>query len=616
MQTCVFSFLLFCNSAFGLALQRRYPASTYQVKDSHSVPSDWTRIGPAPLDHKLDLTIGLEQSQFDELVNNLYQVSDPGHARYGQYLTAEQVNDLVKPTEESSKLVHDWLADNGLSRGLTYSPAGDWIHCQVSVRDAQRLLGTSYSTFRHEDGTVIVRAPEFSLPQQLLRHISSIQPTNSFFRVGPDRSGIRRASPSGIRRASPIRHNNIRRASKAVDPTPIAKVCFEKDVSPTCLRTLYGTINYTPKATNKTFMALCNYLGEVGSRNDAKIFLQKYRPEAVAGATDFKEVSIDNGPIDTGSYNSTQLENGSGQEANMDLQTMLGIAWPVPLTAYTTGGEQPEWIKPSINATNTNEPFLAWAQYMLALPSLPNVVSTSYGDSEGTVSPSYARAVCNSFAQLGARGVSVLFPSGDGGIGGKNCFSKKYNITTFGALFPAGCPFVTAVGGTHKFEPEVVAMTRGYQPGGGFSRYFSGPAYQEKAVADYFALNDDFKQFKGFFNRSNRAYPDISAQSVNFGGFWNGASDPGSGTSASTPAAAAVIALVNDALIAAGKPVLGFLNPWLYQGGGSAFTDITQGVILGCNTTGFPATKGWDLASGWGTPHFPNILSNLGIGSA
>ena len=36
------------------------------------------------------------------------------------------------------------------------------------------------------------------------------------------------------------------------------------------------------------------------------------------------------------------------------------------------------------------------------------------------------------------------------------------------------------------------------------------------------------------------------------------------GTSASSPTFAAIVSLLNDARLAKGKPVLGFLNPWLY----------------------------------------------------
>lgn len=74
--------------------------------------------------------------------------------------------------------------------------------------------------------------------------------------------------------------------------------------------------------------------------------------------------------------------------------------------------------------------------------------------------------------------------------------------------------------------------------------------------------------------------------------------------SAATPTAASIISLVNDALISAGKPALGFLNPWLYSKGYEAFTDITNGSAIGCDTAGFPAANGWDAVTGFGTPVF------------
>ena len=46
---------------------------------------------------------------------------------------------------------------------------------------------------------------------------------------------------------------------------------------------------------------------------------------------------------------------------------------------------------------------------------------------------------------------------------------------------------------------------------------------------------------------------------------------------------AAIIALLNDARLRAGKPALGFLNPWLYSSGYKGFTDITAGQSDGCN---------------------------------
>lgn len=84
----------------------------------------------------------------------------------------------------------------------------------------------------------------------------------------------------------------------------------------------------------------------------------------------------------------------------------------------------------------------------------------------------------------------------------------------------------------------------------------------------------------------------------------------------STPIAASILALVNDALVGVGKPTLGFMNPWLYSEGYKGFTDILSGYAAGCNTTsGLPAAEGWDAVTGLGTPIFGEILALKGVES-
>ena len=84
------------------------------------------------------------------------------------------------------------------------------------------------------------------------------------------------------------------------------------------------------------------------------------------------------------------------------------------------------------------------------------------------------------------------------------------------------------------------------------------------------------------------------------------------GTSASSPAFAGYVSLLNEARIKAGKPVLGFLNPFLYAHP-DAFTDVTKGTnAIGRGTGpvpyGFEAAVGWDPATGLGTPLFDKLL--------
>ncbi len=47
--------------------------SPFAVKEFHPVPSKWSRFGPAPEDHVINLQIGLKQSRFKELERHLYE---------------------------------------------------------------------------------------------------------------------------------------------------------------------------------------------------------------------------------------------------------------------------------------------------------------------------------------------------------------------------------------------------------------------------------------------------------------------------------------------------------------------------------------------------------------
>ena len=69
------------------------------------------------------------------------------------------------------------------------------------------------------------------------------------------------------------------------------------------------------------------------------------------------------------------------------------------------------------------------------------------------------------------------------------------------------------------------------------------------------------------------------------------------GTSCASPTFSGIIALLNDARLAAGKSALGFLNPLLYQSVPTfpgAFNDVTEGTNEGCTVNGFTAAVGWD----------------------
>merc|ERR1712224_506864 len=69
----------------------------------------------------------------------------------------------------------------------------------------------------------------------------------------------------------------------------------------------------------------------------------------------------------------------------------------------------------------------------------------SYGEDEDTCSTEQAGRINTEFMKAGARGISLLFASGDSGAAGDSHTCKNGK---FVPQWPSGSPYVTAVGGT------------------------------------------------------------------------------------------------------------------------------------------------------------------------
>lgn len=86
---------------------------------------------------------------------------------------------------------------------------------------------------------------------------------------------------------------------------------------------------------------------------------------------------------------------------------------------------------------------------------------------------------------------------------------------------------------------------------------------------------------------SLQGIPDVAAQGDHYRIRYRGKWVSIGGTSASSPAFAGFVALLNDARLKVNKKPLGFLNPLLYTFGLPGLNDITAGKNPGCGTEGF-----------------------------
>lgn len=497
-------------------------------------------------------------------------------------MSQKAIDSIIAPRDESGDLVMSWLESAGLRSHASYSIRGDSIIIEASVAQVEKLLDATYEPYvNSETQESVLRTLEFSLPAVLRGHVDMVQPT-TFFGFRTYRSTI-----------SAVRPLDETTEGAKTDAVSAVTGCAS-NINPTCLANLYDFAdadNYTAG-----LFGIGGFLEEYAIASDLKTFLNKYAVEGNA-AQSFTCVTVNDGECPTAA-------SQAGDEANLDVQYGRAIAESVPLTYYSTGGSG-EWVG---SGTNTNEPYVEFLDYLLALDddALPNTLSISYGDDEQTVPDDYATTACDLFSQLGARGVSILVASGDSGVGGTGDCTLD-GEEQFATSFPASCPWVTTVGGTTGTSPES-AWT---DSGGGFSYVFAQPSYQADAVSTWLA-SGTADAVSDYFNSSGRAYPDVAAQSTDFVIVVDGSTYAVDGTSCATPTFAGVIQLVNSDRVTNGLAPLGFLNPWLYANASSGLTDITSGSNSGCpriSGAGFDAVDGWDPVTGLGTPIFTSLLA-------
>ncbi|XP_041257124.1 tripeptidyl-peptidase 1-like [Onychostruthus taczanowskii] len=93
------------SCASGLALERDQP---------FRVPPGWAHAGRVGAGHPVQLTFALRQRGTAQLPRLVQAVSDPRSPRYGQYLSLEQVRDLVQPSPATLMTVLKWLQGHGV----------------------------------------------------------------------------------------------------------------------------------------------------------------------------------------------------------------------------------------------------------------------------------------------------------------------------------------------------------------------------------------------------------------------------------------------------------------------------------------------------------------------
>lgn len=416
------------------------------------------------------------------------------------------------------------------------------------------------------------------------------------------------------------------------------------------LSTLYN-IPKGIRADHGSNQSVAEFYGQFYSNSDLVTFL------ALSG---LPTASIPNSNVYGDLPNNQSIPGG---EAQLDVEYIMALAPGADTYFYSMGDYNPN---NPVNVT-LNEGFLAYLQLVANQTYPPLVHSLSYGDVEAVIFnssnpyPGYGYSCDAEFMKMGLRGLTVVFSSGDDGIGNTiTGDDPTVGCSQAWPAWPASSPYVTTVGATQMTDKYLPACGMPYSTnlegtspsedlllectgtgetvcsssfggiitsGGGFSDYANRNQYapwQAQAVDQYLSPNNSAAYPPlSYFNSSGRAYPDVSTYGSNYFVYLNGKIVRESGTSASAPVFAAMVTLWNDMRLAYGQPPLGFIAPFLYEAQASnpeAFQDVTTGdnacaagyslSTVNCCEYSFAASPGWDAATGLGSPNY-GVIANL-----
>ena len=592
------------SSCWTTANSKKLPASVYQcdsatrtrtaLETDQDLPTsnslDWEKTKRTAPSAAVNIIVHLttSEAQMNTLEKTFWSVSDPESPDYGQHLTSAQVTAIVAHPEAQLQQVLQWLSSTGTPTSLTVGAHRDSIQVTLPARSVETLFHTELYQFVHRrrSGITLNRAATpYSVPDEVAASIALVSGLLQL----PDLEKLGGTAVPAVTGATPA----------VAWPKDCGGSCTNK-VTPGVLGARYSFP--TPTTTDPpSTLAVSEFQGQVWDQSDLNKFQKSC--SGSAGSVNFNiTVNRENGTVSKGGLCKIPIIGTEAcGEALLDIEYAKAIGGPsMALTdVYSSSYNLLNWATSVENIDDAN---------------LIHVHSVSYGNDEKQQTGSAFMNSCNAaFMKIGVRGVSVLFASGDQGVCGRSgCGSGKN--ARFHPDFPAGSPYITAVGGTDFAARNVIGDEKAWvDGGGGFSDQFAIPAYQTAAVAAYKSNAGAKLPPSSLWNNTGRGYPDVAALAGEQNPYCIGAGSLMmgiAGTSAACPVTAAIFARLNGERLKNGGKALGFLNPWIYKNA-AAFNDVKQGTNTGGSSNGFTAVNGWDPATGVGTPNYAAMLKAL-----
>ena len=576
----VFAALLAAISLFAYAPTAVFasPAHTHPIKTlgrytirGHLVPGLHTSRPLHASDgaRALSLSIALPLRNAAALDALIAAQNTPGSPLYHHYLTPAQFTADFGPDQATVNAVVAFLKSSGLMVN-SISSNHLLIDASGSVVRVDAAFQTHIADFSYKGRTVYAPTVDPSVPAALagmILNVGGLDNVGVYHHAGATTT----ATPAG---------------KSAHAAKPHAGSGPGGGYTPSELRTAYD-MNSLISSDNGAGQTVAIFELDSYSASDINAYLSYYG----LGSAKYSNVVVDGASTSPGA---------GAIEVELDMEVVSAIA---------PGATQHIYIGPN-TTQGVNDTY-----NKVVTDNTAKVMSTSWGLCEASSGNAELAALDNIFKQGAAQGQAFFSAAGDSG-------AYDCNDNTLAVDSPADDPNVVGVGGTTlntgtggSYSSESVwsnpadtsRSPNGAGGGGGISSYFTQPSYQSGPGVS------------NSYSNGYREVPDVSADADPNTGYSVYCTVAAAGCSSSTPwiavggtSAAAplwtsLIADSNEYLAGLSKPTFGSASAELYKLFNttqtySAYHDVTSG-----NNLYYPATTGYDLASGIGTPDVWNL---------
>lgn len=586
-----------------------------------AAPADSTKL---TVDIQLNTPTSAQLPAFAAAVNN------PKSALYHHFLAKGEIAKQFGASAAEIAAVDAALKSAGLTPGPVSSD-GLFIPVSTTVAQAKSAFGTNFAGYTFGGRTVYANTTAPKFDSSISADVAGVVGLDNIAYAVPRYVNTGRHAKAALASSSTVKSH------AAVKPNFSVPVCnginqiynnppfnlhdgtdyYTADV----LASIYGTGSLLTGGNNGSGVTVAVFELESYDQSGVNDLESCYKI-----STPVSEVAVDGGP--TAAAN---LYANIGVESALDIENIATTAPGVSIVDYAG---------PDANLASDAQVLDTYRK--IVNDDTAKVISSSWGLCEALSNPSTISSENTIFSSAAAQGQTVVAASGDSGD--TDCYDPASSSPnkSLSVDDPAGQPFVLAAGGTTMHGTSNNSMVESAwnavqvdsqgnkfygATGGGVSKTFALPSFQSDngVKATGYAQNCPTAASTGC-----RQVPDVSALADPAQGYvidelYNDGNpnDTGDslgivgGTSGAAPIWAAIYALADASSACQANGAAGQAAPALYAAGASpsgfsVFRDVTagnNGISAYGPSYSYPATSGYDMATGWGSPVAPGVVA-------